>query len=168
MKRSIIFTVTCMTLLFCSCERLYTADELGVLVEWSYSGWSEVFNETAGTVTMITSHYPYLFESNDQIAEIPSDIQPGEAVFRRIGCNLPGESIQESLSVTIRLNDGTEIVCTRGSTDSWSNRFYRDNVQMRQGYEVVEMQGKKVRHDINIKTYHIDNTLIDLWRSGQQ
>ena len=91
----------------------------------------------------------------------------------KIGLFLRGESIQEALSTTIRLSDGTEFVCERDGTDPWSERFYSGNVQKRYGYETSVVRygdhaGKKLRHDIVIKTYHIDSTLVDLWRSSQQ
>ncbi|MBO7574353.1 MAG: hypothetical protein J6S99_00865 [Bacteroidales bacterium] len=51
--------------------------------------------------------------------------------------------------------------------DAWSKRFF-EHFEKREEFEVVEMvEGKKVRHDLVVCTYHIDDTLIDLWREGQ-
>lgn len=171
-KRLFVVMLVCSALLLGACERLYTDSELGMIVEWGRYGWSEVFNETGGTVTMITSYRPV--PENDYGPNLKTfEIQPGHSVMLQIGAFLPGDSIQETLSTTIRLSDGTEFVCTREGTDLWSVRFYNENVQVRKGYETSvvryseEHAGKKIRHDIVIKTYHIDEALVDLWRSSQ-
>ena len=170
-KRLFALMLVCSALLFGACERLYTDRELGMILERGIYGWSEVFNETGGTVTMITSYRPV--PENDYGPNLKTfEIQPGHSVMLQIGAFLPGDSIQETLSTTIRLSDGTEFVCTREGTDPWSERFYRGNVQKRKGYQTYmvpygEHKGKKIREDIEIKTYHIDSTLVDLWRSSQ-
>lgn len=44
----------CTAMVVCSCskdDRLYTAEELHVDVEWARDGWTEVVNKTGGTVT---------------------------------------------------------------------------------------------------------------------
>ena len=79
---------------------------------------------------------------------------------------MPCISIDESYSVTIKLSDGKEIVCSRGAEDSWSKHFF-SNFEQRQESEIVSLvDGKKVRHDLIVRTYHIDNTLVELWRAG--
>ena len=172
-KRLFVVMLVCSALLLGSCERLYTASELGMIGdEHGYWGYSEVFNETNGTVTIITAFPPEIENPDDPILK-STEIPQGHSVMLRIGALLRGESIQEAVSTTIRLSDGTEFVCTREGTDPWSERFYRGNVQQRKGYEahvlaVGENKGKKYRYDIVIKTYHIDEALVDLWRSSQQ
>ena len=152
-----------VTLLFCSCEKndeekIYTTEELGVIVEWGRIGWNEVYNETGASITLIVSAYA---------GDVTSTINPGEFVTLDVGGFMPRISIDESYSVTIRLSDGKEIVCSRGAEDSWSKRFF-NNFEQREEYEVVVLEdGRKVRHNLAVRTYHIDNTLVELWRAGQ-
>ena len=151
-----------VTLLFCSCEKndeekIYTTDELGVLVEWGRIGWNEIYNETDASVTLIVSAYA---------GEDTSIIKPGSFIMLDVGGFMPCISIDESYSVTIKLSDGKEIVCSRGAEDSWSKHFF-SNFEQRQESEIVSLvDGKKVRHDLIVRTYHIDNTLVELWRAG--
>ena len=79
---------------------------------------------------------------------------------------MPGVSIGESLSASIRLSDGTEILCTHGADNAWSKRFYETFTQ-RQEQEIIDFHGKKLRHNLGVQTYHIDRTLVDLWQAGQ-
>ena len=152
------------TLLFCSCgkndeERIYTTEELGVIVDWGRCGWNEVYNETDAAVTLIVSAYA---------GDVTSTINPGEFVTLDVGAFRPSISIDESFSVTIRLSDGKEIVCSHGGEDSWSKHFF-SNFEQRQEFEIVPLvDGKKVRHDLIVRTYHIDKTLVELWRAGGQ
>lgn len=151
----------CTAAILCSCEeRIFTAEELGMIIDWGYCGWSEVLNDTDGTVTLTTSY------SYADIEDIISVIKPGDYVELKIGAFAPGVSIQECRVAKVRLLDGTEIVCTRWKEDAWSKRFF-EQFEEREEFEVVEMgDGKKVRHDLVVCTYHIDDTLIDLWREG--
>lgn len=148
--------------LFCSCgkndeEKIYTTDELGVIVEWGRIGWDEIYNETDASVTLIVSAYA---------GEDTSIINPGSFIMLDVGGFMPRISIDESYSVTIRLSDGKEIVCSRGAEDSWSKHFF-SNFEQRQESEIVSLvDGKKVRHDLIVRTYHIDNTLVELWRAS--
>ena len=108
-------------------EKVYTEDELGVIIEWAYLGWSEVYNDLDATVTLVTT-YPdahYSFETKEKT----SVIEPGGYVKLEIGAFVSGVSIEESLSATIKLGDGTEILCTHGAEDPWSKRFYENFTQ---------------------------------------
>jgi hypothetical protein len=154
-------------------EKIYTAGELGMIIEWNYSGWSEVMNETDETVTLVTTYTD--LNSDIRPTELTSVIKPGNAVQLKSGAFIPGVSIGECLTATIKLGDGTEIVCTRGYYESrydchyddpWSERFF-GNYEQRGDYEVRICQGKKVRHDLTIRTYHIDKTLVNVWTAGQ-
>ena len=154
-------------------EKIYTAEELGMIIEWNYSGWSEVKNETDGTVTLVTT-YTDLY-SDIRPTEYTSVIMPGDAAHLKSGAFIPGISIGECLTATIKLGGGTEIVCTRGYYESrydchyddpWSERFF-GNYEQRSDYEVVKMHDKNVRHNLSIRTYHIDKTLVDTWTAGQ-
>ena len=177
MKRWMIACVVVAAAL-CSCgnleeEKLYTPEELGWIIEWNYCGWSEVKNETEGTVTLVTTYPDYNIAAFP--AKVTSVIMPGDTVRLNSGAFLPGVSISESLTATIKLGDGTEIACTRGYYESrydchydnpWSERFY-ENYEQRSDYEVVKMHDKNVRHNLVIRTYHIDNTLVDIWAAAQ-
>jgi hypothetical protein len=79
-----------------------------------------------------------------------------------IGAAVPGVSIEECVSATVILSDGSEIVCSQNRYNEWSRQFF-DNYGERQEYEVVDFEGKKLRHDLCIRTYHIDNALVELW-----
>ena len=155
------------TLLFCACEKIYTPEELGMIVEWRSSGWSEVINETGETATLVTL-YP---SHGNAYSELTTVILPGDAARFERGAFLPLVSIEECASATIRLSNETEIVCTRGTDDPWSDHFY-NNRQSRDTFEIVVMPDiperpeTKVRHNLVISTYHIDQTLVDLWKQG--
>ena len=99
--------------------------------------------------------------------EVTTVIPPGEIFRLRMGGEVPGESIGESVSVTIIFENGPEIVCTHGGTDPASERFY-GYYQQRNDYEVVEIDGKKVRHDLIVLTYHINWSLLKLWVRSQE
>lgn len=141
-------------------EKIYTEDELGVIVEWVRRGWDEVHNETDETVTLITT---YPFNLHD---DVTSAIEPEKSIKLDAGAAVPGISLQECNTATIRLSDGTEILCTPGAVDKWSRHFF-GNYEEWKDYEVVKLDGKNLRHDLWIRAYHIDKTLVELWLAGQ-
>ena len=155
------------TMVLCACEKIYTPEELGMIVEWRSSGWSEVINETGETATLVTL-YP---SHGNAYSELTTVILPGDAARFERGAFLPLVSIEECASATIKLSNETEIVCTRGTDDPWSDHFY-NNRQSRDTFEIVVMPDiperpeTKVRHNLVISTYHIDQTLVDLWKQG--
>jgi len=164
MKKLMILAALSAVVLSCGKEeKVYTPEELGAIIEWGSSGWSEVYNDLEGTVTLITTYLEY---DGINTTEKSSVIKPGEFVKLAIGAFVPGVSIGESLSASIKLSDGSEILCTRGADNAWSKRFYETFTE-RQEQEIVEMHGKKVRHDLSVLTYHIDRTLVNLWQAGQ-
>lgn len=164
MKKLMILAALSAVVLSCGKEeKVYTPEELGAIIEWGSSGWSEVYNDLEGTVTLITTYLEY---DGINTTEKSSVIKPGEFVKLAIGAFVPGVSIGESLSASIKLSDGSEILCTRGADNAWSKRFYETFTE-RQEQEIVEMDGKKVRHDLSVLTYHIDRTLVNLWQAGQ-
>lgn len=150
------------TMVLCACEKIYTTDELGAIVEWSSSGWSIVQNDLSETVTLVTTYRPMASRSKDTITSI---LTPGDTVQLHMGAFVPGVSIDECITATIKLRNETDIVCTRGADDPCSKHFFQ-NFQQRSTFEVVELHGKNVRHDMVIRTYHIDQTLVDLWKEG--
>lgn len=92
----------CTAAILCSCEeRIFTVEELGMIIDWGYCGWSEVLNDTDGTVTLTTSY------SYADIQDIISVIKPGDYVELKIGAFAPGVSIQECRTAKVRLLDGT-------------------------------------------------------------
>lgn len=125
-------------------------------IDWDYSGWSETKNETSQTVTLITTYSPGLYPTTTET------ILPGESLKQYRTNWAPGNSVGESLTATIKLEDGSEILCVKDSDDSWSRRFY-DNHETRKSAEWSHFQ----RHEITIETYHIDNELIEIWRKEQ-
>ena len=145
-------------------ERVYTEQELGVYIDWAYLGWSEVYNDLDATVTLVTT-YPDMHFA-DKTTEKTSVIEPGGFVKMEIGAFAPGISIEESLTATIKLTDGTEILCTNRADNPWSKRFY-ENFTQRNEYEILDFDGKKLRHSWLYMTYHIDQTLVNLWLAGQ-
>ena len=170
MKRLVILAAVTAAV-FCSCGRklaeevIYTPEELGIYVEWGRSGWSEVYNGTDGAVTLVTTYLD--IDNTGEKRELTSVIAPGEFIKLDRGAFAPGVSIDESLTASIRWGDGTEILCTRGAENAWSRRFY-GTFEEREEYEVVPLaDGRKVRHDLVVRTFHIDRTLVELWRAGQ-
>ena len=148
-------------------EKIYTEEEIGlsVEVEWARSGWNEVINETSGTVTLIT-YFPYVISYSPEQHELTTVINPGKTAKFDVGCFIEGTSIDECLKATIVLGDGTQIVCERGDPmNAWSNRFFT-NYLTRDDSEIAVVDGKMVRHKLYVRTFHIDNELIDLWRAG--
>lgn len=166
MKKLIILAM-CSALAFCSCgqkqteveEKVYTEDELGVEIDWNSSGWSEVKNDTDGTVTLIT------FYSLDPGTEVTTVIKKGEFAKLTAGAYVPGVSIDECIKATIILDDNTTFSCERDSEDAWASRFF-ENFEQRKEYEYVDIDGKTVSHELIVRTYHIDDELVKLWRDS--
>lgn len=143
-------------------EKVYTEQELGVIIERLTCGWCEVKNETGATVKLTTS-YPFGYHE-----DITSEIVSGESVKLDIGSAAPGVSIGESNKAVISLADGTEIVCVPSEIMTpWAEHFY-SNYEKEETYEVTDFGGKKLRLDLVILTYHIDQALIDLWKESQE
>lgn len=114
--------VACAAMVFCSCgkdERIYTEDELNMIVEWSRAGWTEVINKTDGAVTLITEYPDYC-----HVKELTSVLQKGDTVKLDWGAQAPGVSILECTKVTVKLSDGSEIVCDWDAKNPWSKRFF--------------------------------------------
>ena len=165
MKKLMILAALSVAALSCGKdEKVYTEDELGIIIEWVSSGWSEVYNDLEGRVTLVTT-YPDHHDLT-KTTEKTSVIEPGDFVQLEIGAFVPGISIGESLSASIQLSDGTEILCTRGADNAWSKRFYETFTE-RQEQEIVEVHGKKLRRNLSVQTFHIDPALVHLWQAGQ-
>ena len=147
-----------------ACTKVYTEAELGVEIDWAYSGWSEVYNEFDGTVTLVTT-YPDV-HNLDKTIEESFVIEPGHFVKMEIGAFAPGRSISESLTATIKLSNGTEIICTNGADNPWSKHFY-ETYEQRNEDVIMDFDGKKFRHSWLYVTYHIDKSLVDIWLTGQ-
>ena len=166
MKRFSVIAV-CLAFLFCGCEqitpeeRIYTEGELNMIVEWTRCGWDEVINETGAAVTLTAVYPPFCFP-HDSLSFV---IHKADMLKLDIGGCLPMCSISESMAVTIELGDGRKFVCNRPGDDAWSIRFW--NFQQRDTFEVVQIGDKKVRHDMVARTFHIDQELIDCWRTGR-
>ena len=143
-------------------DRVYAEKELDVVFDWAYLGWSEVYNDLNETLTLVAT-YP---DHSDKIKEKTYVIEPGDFVKMEIGAFVPGSSIGESITAAIKLSDGTEILCTNGADDPWSKRFY-ETFEQRNEYEIMDFKGKKFRHSWLYVTYHIDNSLVDIWLAGQ-
>ena len=143
-------------------DKVYTEAELVVAIDWAYLGWSEVYNNLDETVTLVTT-YP---DHSDKTIEKTFVIEPGDFVKMEIGCFAPGMSISESLTATIKLNDGTEILCTNGADNAWSKHFY-ETFEQRNEDAIVDFNGKKLRHSWLYVTYHIDKSLVDIWQANR-
>ena len=141
-------------------DKIYTEQELGVDIDWLYLGWSEVYNNLDGTVTLVTT-YP---EYSNKTVETTYVIEPGNFVKMEIGCFAPGTSISESLTATIKLSDGNEILCTNGADNTWSKRFY-ETFEQRNEDVILDIDGKKLRRSMLYVTYHIDKSLVDIWQA---
>lgn len=137
-------------------ERIYNIDELPIEVDWAYSGWDYVKNETPESLVLITEYL-----SGQTLIHT---VEANGVLQLTIGCAGPGNSIDETIKTTIRLKDGTEIICSPASKSSWSERFYYTNVDKTKDEEIVEVNNNKVRRELINKTHHIDNLLIDLYR----
>ena len=127
-------------------------------VDWDYAGWSEVVNETSQSVTFEATYH---IGMGDTITET-ENIKSGDTFKRYISKQGDFQSVHDAITVTIILADGQKIQCKNESSDSWSRRFY-DNYENRNS---AERSGFR-RHEIIIETFHIDDTLIELWRKGQ-
>ena len=157
--------IVCTALPLCSCgkdDRLYTTEDLGVEVEWVRNGWTEVINNTDGTVTLITEYPDFCLQK-----EISTILQKGDTVKLDWGASVPGVSILECTKATIILSDGSEIVCEKNTKNPWSTRFFKIS-EPRIEYEVVEsiVKGKRIRHNLTVYTFFIDEELVDIWRDG--
>jgi hypothetical protein len=155
----------CTAMVVCSCgkdDRLYTAGELGVDVEWARDGWTEVVNKTGGTVTLITEYPDYCKQK-----ELSSILHPGDTVKLDWGAFTPGVSILECTKATIRFSNSSAIVCEKKAKNPWSVHFF-ELPEPRMEFEVDEsiVKGKKIRHNLTVYTFYIDDELVELWRQG--
>ena len=139
-------------------DRIYDENELNAVIDWAYLGWSEVYNDLDKTVTLVTTYPDY----SGRIEEKTYVIEPGDFVKMEIGAFAPGTSIGESLTATIKLADGTEILCTKGADNPWSKLFY-ETFEQRNEYEIMNFERKKYRHSWLYVTYHIDKSFVDTW-----
>ena len=146
-------------------EKVYSEEELGVYLDWAYLGWSEVYNNLNGAVTLVTT-YPVPY--SDKTIEKIFVIEPGDFVKMEIGVPYfsRGTSISESITAAIKFSDGTEIFCTNGADNPWSKHFY-ETYEQRYEDEIMDYNGKKFRHSWLYLTYHIDQSLVDIWQAGQ-
>lgn len=165
--KHVLFYSFALFFLLLSCgekeEKIYTTEELGVSVEWNYYGWNDVKNETSSYVTLITE-YPLTNPYYEKISPFSNTISPHQSLRLQWGLNEHGTSIDEAWTVTICLTDETKIPCYQTSETSWSKLFY-SNTQKSKESEIVEIEGKRVRHDLVVKTYHITDELIDLYKT---
>ena len=137
-------------ILFCLCS--CTRD-----IDYEYAGWADVINETSQTVTLVSDY----LVGEGLVRTETATINPGETYKRYMLWDYNYDTLSCATKHIIILADGTEIVCEQRAEDSWSRRFY-DNYESRKS---VERSGFD-KHNIIIETYHIDNTLIELWRKG--
>ena len=159
-----VFILATLSVIACSKateEKVYTEEELGVYIDWAYLGWSEVYNDLDGTITLVTTYPDY----SDKL-EKTYVIEPRDFMKMEIGAFAPGTSISESLTATIKLSDGAEIICTNGADNPWSKHFY-ETYEQRNEDVILDFDGKKLRHSWLYVTYHIDKTLVDIWLAGQ-
>ena len=159
-----VFILATLSVIACSKateEKVYTEEELGVFIDWAYLGWSEVYNDLDGTVTLVTTYPDY----SDKL-EKTYVIEPRDFMKMEIGAFAPGTSISESLTATIKLSDGTEIICTNGADNPWSKHFY-ETYEQRNEDAILDFEGKKLRHSWLYVTYHIDQSLVDNWQTEQ-
>ena len=169
MKRLVILAVLA-AMAFCSCtkdneEKIYTLEEMsrmGVMIDLGYCGWSEVYNDTKESVTLITS-YP----APELQGDVTSVIKPGEFVKFMHGVMLHGKSIDECKFASILLSDGTEIRCSQERKDNWSLYFFEGFDQRVETEIINSIDGKMVRIEHPVKTYHIDDTLIEISKTEQ-
>ena len=166
-KLAILAVLTAMV--FCSCtkdeEMIYTLEEMsrmGVMIDLRYCGWSEVYNDTNETVTIVTS-YP----APELQGDVTSVIKPGDFVKLMHGVMAHGKSIDECKSASILLSDGTKILCSQEKKDNWSLYFFESFDQRVETEILNSIDGKKVRIDHPVKTYHIDDSLIEISKTEQ-
>lgn len=136
---------------------IYTEEELGVYIQWPYIGYSIVSNDLAENVTLKVSFANQIHE------DILTTIGMGQSV--RFKNESFSQAVFESCSrVSIVLADGTEIQCTNGATNAWSKSFF-ENVEEIDDIEIVEIEKKKIYHNLCNLVYHIDQELIHKWSS---
>lgn len=129
-------------------------------VDWDYYAWSEVKNETAQEVTLTTVFPMYGDITREKVGTIPS----GESLIQ-YAYEKRSEAVGKSKFVSIKLLDGTEIVCVNGADDPWSSRFF-GNKESRKKIEWSRSGLTPLKHEVYVETYHIDNELISLWREA--
>ena len=168
MKKYVILAVFA-TMAICSCtkdyeEKVYTLEEMGKMgfsIDLRYCGWSEVYNDTKETVTLITS-YP-MPERHEPVTSV---IEPGDFVSLKHGVMVYGVSIDECKTASIILSDGTEILCSQKRDNDWSLYFF-ENFDERIESEISLAFDKRIRIDHPVRTYHIDDALIELGKTEQ-
>lgn len=157
--KKLLFLIAIAVMTLCSCEqkdRIYTEDELGLTIDWESNGWSVVFNDLDETIRLETT-----YEGREAVSSV---IEPGDSVKLWRGAFYAGISIEESCTASIIFGDEEAIFCVHGSHTAWSKRFY-ENFEQRHEFEIVDFNGKNLRHNLTIISYHIDEQLVELWRT---
>lgn len=144
-------------------ERVYTAEELWLLVEWNYSGFDYIENKTSNNVTM-TLDYPIGYPESKTF-EIP----PHSTISLKKKCYLKGESIYESISISFVIqNHESTISFSRTDESPWAQYFLVTNKKSdNDAFEIVEINGQKVKHTLINDYYFIDQAFIDIFDSNQ-
>ncbi len=128
-------------------------------IEWPRKGISNVKNETSHDITLITS-FP-----NQTTKSIQTNIRAGEVAQFDIGDSSPGLSIDECSTAVIKFPNGNVVFCDKKGIDPWS-RYFFDTFNEREEYELVDINGKLINHKLIIKSYHIDEKLLSMWREA--
>lgn len=137
---------------------IYTEEELGVNIQWPYIGYSIVSNDLAENITLKVSFANQIHE------DILTRIDRGQSVRFKNERSSPNAFFQSCSGVTIVLADGTEIQCTNGAINAWSKTFF-EKVEKMDEIEIVEIEKKKIYHNLCNLVYHIDQELINKWSS---
>ena len=164
-KLTRILAIFLVFITIASCEQkqeienvIYTEEELGVNIQWPYTGYSIVSNDLAENVTLKVSFANQIHES------ILTTIDVGQSVRFKNERSSPNAVFESCSRVSIVLADGTEIQCTNGATNAWSKTFF-ENVEEIDDIEIVEIEKKKIYHNLCNLVYHIDQELIHKWSS---
>lgn len=177
------FQAACMAFFCFSCtpaineevvdDHVYTVSELynefGIVLEWRWIGRCEVYNETSGPV-MMTITYPYWAQREPLTVVMNS----GEYTSLKIGSLYTvGEDLSACAKTAFIFENGTEIVITPDMGEGWPNawsEYFLTNINVQDDYEIIEQNidgvTRKIRHDLVVVTYHINETLVNLWRSA--
>lgn len=136
----------------------------GVIVEWAFSGWDDVYNDLKEPLTIRTLYDEDPDNAWNQDSQ-PHSIEPGRSVRLDVGCYLPGESVREHPFALLTLSDGREVLLKQQGYEVWNKAFY-DNYSEETIRERVNMGGVWTNHIYTTRIYSITPDLINLWETA--
>lgn len=159
MKKLVL--IAAAVLAICSCEKVYDEDEysrlFGVIIDWAYFGYDEVYNKTASDITF--SMFIPVWRGNPQRLEferIDYLIKPDENISME---QREGSCIGYCDSLAFTLPNGSSVGLKHYGQDDLSRLFF-DNYERTFIDKIFELDGHKIKRHLTVDKYFITDEII--------